>query len=142
MFAVLGFVTPKGEARTAGIVYVVRNRRLYIGSVRSAWKTRHVERNPDVSLTVTIPKRVPLLPWIKIPAATITFQGEARVRGFEEVAEDVRRGLTHGVELSADYHARSCVIEVIPRGDFITYGVGVSLLTMRKPEAARGRAPV
>ncbi len=30
LFAVLGFVNPKGEARTSGIVYVVRNRQLYI----------------------------------------------------------------------------------------------------------------
>ena len=29
-FAVLGYVTPKGEARTAGIVYTVRDRQVYI----------------------------------------------------------------------------------------------------------------
>jgi hypothetical protein len=36
----------------------------------------------------------------------------------------------------------SCVIEVVPKGDFITYGVGISLMEMRNPELARGRAPV
>jgi hypothetical protein len=32
-----------------------------------------------------------------------------------------------------------CVIEVQPVGDFITYGVGIPLMTMRQPEKARGR---
>ena len=32
VFAVLGMVTTKCESRTAGIVYVVKNRRLYIAS--------------------------------------------------------------------------------------------------------------
>jgi hypothetical protein len=36
----------------------------------------------------------------------------------------------------------SCLIEIIPEGDFITYGVGIPLMKMMKPEQARGRAPV
>ena len=36
----------------------------------------------------------------------------------------------------------SCLIEVTPEGEFITYGVGVPLKTMRQPELSRGRAPV
>ena len=35
--------------------------------------------------------------------------------------------------------AKSAVIEVEPVGDFITYGVGVSLMQMRDTELARGR---
>lgn len=38
--------------------------------------------------------------------------------------------------------AESCLIEVTPRGEFVTYGVGVSLMQMRDPEQARGCAPV
>ena len=38
--------------------------------------------------------------------------------------------------------AASCVIEVIPQKDFITYGVGIPLMQMRFPEKARGRAAV
>jgi len=34
------------------------------------------------------------------------------------------------------------VLEIEPTGDFITYGIGVSLMQMRFPEKARGRAPV
>ncbi len=79
IFAVLGMVSARNEARTAGIVYSTHNGKLYIASKSDAWKIRHVEANPHVSLTVTIPKSVPLMPWIKVPAATITFSGEAAV---------------------------------------------------------------
>ena len=34
------------------------------------------------------------------------------------------------------------IIAIEPVGDFVTYGVGVPLMTMRNPEDARGRAPV
>ena len=37
--------------------------------------------------------------------------------------------------------ARSCLIEVTPEKEFVTYGVGVPLMQMRNPEQARGRAP-
>jgi hypothetical protein len=35
-----------------------------------------------------------------------------------------------------------CVIEIEPAGEFITYGVGIPLMSMRFPEKARGRAPI
>jgi hypothetical protein len=38
--------------------------------------------------------------------------------------------------------AESCVIEVVPQADFITYGVGVPLMQMRFPDKARGRVAV
>ncbi len=139
LFAVLGMVTARGEARTAGIVYTVSGRKLYISSAKSAWKVRHMQQNPHVSLTVTIPKRIPVMPWIKIPAATITFSGTARILDPADVAGDVLQPLFRGLEnVSED----TAVIEVTPRGDFVTYGVGVSLMGMRDTENARGRAAV
>ncbi len=141
LFAVLGFVNPKGEARTSGIVYVVRNRQLYIIVGRHSWKARHIARNPKVSLTVTIPKRIPFLPWIKIPAATITFQGDAEVHASSEIDPEIRHALTRDVKLDPD-PAKYVIIKVKPSGEFLTYGIGVTLPTMRKPEEASGRAPV
>ena len=35
--------------------------------------------NPVVSVTVPIAKRVPFMPWVKVPAATITFSGDAEI---------------------------------------------------------------
>lgn len=142
MFAVLGMVTAKAEARTAGIVYIVRDRHLYVTTDRFSWKTKHIEKNPNVSLTVAIPKRIPFLPWIRIPAATITFRGEATVHGMDEVPAEIPQALMKGLEMDQETVSKTCIIRVKPKGHFVTYGVGVSLLTMRKPEAASGRAPV
>ena len=139
LFAVLGMVTAKHEARTAGIVYIVHERKLYIASDRAAWKVRHIRQNPNVSLTVTIPKRIPVMPWVKIPAATVTFSGTARVLEPDALPEAVLQPLFRGLEnVSAD----TAILEVTPQGDFVTYGVGVSLMGMRDTVNARGRAPV
>jgi hypothetical protein len=142
IFAVLGYVTPRGEARTAGIVYTVREREVYVATGRNSWKARHIARNPGVSLTVTIPKRIPFLPWVKIPPATISFQGQASVHELGEVPAEISRALLRGLEVTLEVQKEVCVIRIRPAGQFVTYGVGVSLPTMRKPEAARGRAPV
>ena len=141
-FAVLGWVTSRGEPRTAGIVYLVVDRRLYIGSEKEAWKTRQIGEQPSVSLTVTVPKKILLIPWIAIPPATITFQGSATVQPTDVVPQAVLSKLMGGLQLSEEEIARQCFIVVEPRGTFLTYGIGVSLLTMRKPYEAGGRAPV
>ncbi len=78
-FGVLGMVTSVGESGTVGIVYVVKHQKLYIATNKTAWKTKHVAQIPHVPLTIAIPKRVPFMPWIGIPAATITFSGTATV---------------------------------------------------------------
>jgi hypothetical protein len=91
IFAVLGMVSSKHEARTAGIMYVARQGKLYITSDKNAWKTRHIAANPHVSLTVAIPKSVPLMPWIKVPAATITFAGEATLVAPDSLDADLRQ---------------------------------------------------
>lgn len=142
LFAVLGMVAPTGEARTVGIVYVVDDHKLYIGADKAAWKAKHIARNPHVSVTVPIAKRIPFAPWIKIPAATITFSGVAHVLEHRQVKADVLMRLYRGVVKDEQALAASCVIEVTPQEDFITYGVGVSLMQMRFPDRARGRVAV
>ena len=137
-FAVLGMVTARRQARTVGIVYVVDGHRLYIGAGRDQWKVKHVAQNGDVSMTIPIAKRVPLMPWVKIPAATITFSGSAQIR------EENQLDATLLERLYRHDSGRDgwCAIEVTPQRDFITYGIGVSLWTMRSPERSRARVPV
>jgi uncharacterized pyridoxamine 5'-phosphate oxidase family protein len=142
VFAVLGMVSARQEARTAGIVYVAREGKLYIATKSDAWKVRHVTGNPQVSLTVTIPKSVPLMPWIKVPAATITFSGVATVIPAAEADPAILKLIYRGLEADAAAMAQSSVIIVEPKGDFVTYGVGVPLMEMRDTVKARGRAPV
>ncbi|HNB50616.1 MAG TPA: pyridoxamine 5'-phosphate oxidase family protein [Anaerolineales bacterium] len=142
LFAVLGMVTPKGEARTAGIVYIVHEHQLYISTQKQAWKTRHIAKNPSVSLTITLPKSIPFMPWIQIPAATITFSGQATVQDAEKVSPEILKKLFRGLQLDSDVVKTASVITVRPTGEFVTYGIGVSLMDMRFPEKARGRAQI
>ncbi len=142
LFGILGMVTASQEARTVGIVYIVKGRKLYIGTGRNAWKTRHIQNNPNVSLTIPIHKSIPLIPWIKIPAATITFSGKAEVKDLDDVPDGVITAVYRGMDVTDEFKTESVVIEVTPLKEFITYGVGVSLMDMRDPEKARGRVPV
>ena len=81
------------------------------------------------------------MPFIQIPAATITFSGTARVLDMQQVPPDVVSWLRHGAHETPALETL-CMLEVTPKGDFVTYGVGVSLLTMRNTSEARGRASV
>ena len=141
-FAVLSWVTPGGEPRSAGIVYVVRDRKLCVGTGESTWKARHIRANPNVSVTATLSRKLPLLPFIPIPDATITFRGKARVLGREEVDPEMGRQLTQGMTNPELLLADLCVVEITPRGEFVTYGIDVSKMEMRDAVKAQGRAPV
>jgi hypothetical protein len=142
LFGVIGMVTKENESRTVGIVYVVQDRRLYIGTGKTTWKAKHIAQNPHVSLTIPVHKGIPLLPMIKIPAATITFCGEAKIIAPEETSPEILQAVYRGMAEDPERMADTCLIEVTPLKDFITYGIGVSLMQMRDPEQARGRAPV
>ena len=141
-FGVLGMATARDEARTAGIVYIVDGRRLYIGTWTEMWKTRHVARNPHVSVTIPIHRRVPFMPWIKVPAATITFSGKADVIAALDSPHELLERFYHGVASDEEEMARYSLIEVTPTGEFLTYGIGMSVLDMRDPQKARRRVPV
>ena len=142
IFCVLGMVTANQESRTVGVVYLVQDRQLLIGTGKDTWKARHIRDNPSVSITIPIAKRIPLLPWIKIPAATITFSGTARVLSGEESSPELLSAVFRHKADDEEFLSNSCLIEIHPQGDFLTYGIGVPLMHMRQPELARGRVSV
>lgn len=142
LFAVIGMVTATQEARTAGVVYVVQDRKLYVATGADTWKARHIAANPNVSVTIPITKRIPIMPWVKIPAATITFAATARIFPAKDAPREVLAAILRGMANDDKMVAESCLVEITPVKDFVTYGIGVSLMQMRDPELARGRAPV
>ena len=141
-FAVLSYVNPKGRARSSGIVYVPVDRVLYVRVAKQSWKAKHIRLNPHVALNVTISKRVPFMPWIKIPDATIAFSGTARVLAMSDVEPKLLETLTSRMIKGHGNDEENCMLEIRATGHFATYGVGVSLLDMRDPKKARGRTPV
>lgn len=139
IFGVLAFTNAKGEPRSAGIVYVVDGRSLLISSARDSWKNRHISRHPKVSMTVAIPKRVPFLPFIKVPAATVNFQGDAEILEVDELSEEATRRLFKSSRLDEDMIHTVQIIRVVPRGEFLTYGIDMSITQMADHERAVAR---
>ncbi|MGR0320600.1 pyridoxamine 5'-phosphate oxidase family protein [Agromyces sp. ZXT2-3] len=142
-FLVVGMVSARGEARTAGVMHHVDDGLIWFTTNDREWKARHIAANPSVSVTVPIAKRVPFVPWVRVPAATITFAATAEIVPVADLPPTVGRALLHGLEVT-DGGERGALVAVAlrPHGDFVTYGIGVSVLGMRDTEHARGRVPV
>jgi hypothetical protein len=140
-FAVLSHVTPAGEPRSSGVVYKTVGQRLYIATAPNSWKARHVAASGRVAVTVPVRRGGLLSLVLPIPPATISFHGTAIVHPAD--SPHVRRLLKELASLlPEERQASAAVIEVVPEGCFVTYGVGVSLTQMRDPAAARARVPV
>lgn len=135
-FAVLSFVTPNGESRSAGVMYKTKDRVIYVLTGRETWKVRHIEANPNVSLTVTV-QRLPIRVR-QAPPAVISFAGSATVLGMDEIDEEIASALTKGI----DDVPGTCAIRIVPSGKFVTYGIGVPVMKMRHPEESLARVSV
>ena len=81
-------------------------------------------------MTVPVRRRGILALVVPIPPATITFHARATVHasGSFDVGS-VSKELES--ILPDDRQATSCVLELVPEGRFVTYGIGVSLMAMR-----------
>lgn len=140
-FAVVSYVTPRGEPRSSGVVYKTVGRRLYLVVAPQSWKARHINDGGQVAVTVPVRRGGLLSLVLPIPPATISFHARAMVHPAGSVdigtlSEDLAS------LLPAERRTKGCMIELIPEGLFVTYGLGVSLAQMRHPGAARARVPV
>lgn len=140
-FAVIGYVTPRGEPRASGVVYKTLGRRLYVAVAPDSWKARHITVSGKVSVTVPVRRGGILSLVAPIPPATVSFHGTAMV--YPADTAEARPLLEElGALLPTERRASASIIEVIPEGAFVTYGLGVSLAKMRDPTAARSRVRV
>lgn len=140
-FAVVAYVTPDGEPRSTGVVYKTIGDRLYMAVAPESWKARHIAASGKVSVTVLVPRGgLPSL-FMPIPPATVSFHARAQVHppGSREARAAV--GSLKGL-LPPERQDTAAIVEVIPEGDFLTYGIGVSLTDMIDPRKAGGRVPV
>jgi Pyridoxamine 5'-phosphate oxidase len=140
-FAVLSEVTPDGEPRSSGVVYQTLDRRMYVAVAPDSWKAKHVAAHGRVAVTVTVPRGGLLSLLFPIPPATVSFHATATVLpadspGGRAILEKLRRLLPEERRRTAS------IIEIVPEGEFLTYGIGVPLMKMRDPAAARDRVPV
>jgi hypothetical protein len=140
-FAVLGYVTPRGEPRSSGVLFKAIGRRLYVATAPDSWKARHIAASGRVSVTVPVRRGGVLSLVVPIPPATVSFHGTAIVH---PAGSPLVRSLLKELAslLPAERQASSPIIEVVPEGAFVTYGLGVSLSKMRDPAAASARVAV
>jgi hypothetical protein len=140
-FAVVSYVTPAGAPRSSGVVYAVAGRRLYVAVAPESWKARHIALSGQVAVTVPVRRGGVLALLLPIPPATVSFHAPAIVH---PAGSPERQSLPKALEalLPAERRAASTLLEIIPEGHFLTYGLGVSLMQMRSPAAARARVPV
>ena len=140
-FADLAYVTPSGEPRTSGVVYKVKDHRLYVAVAPDSWKAKHVAANRRVAVTVPVRRGGVLALVLPIPPATISFHGTATVHppGAPEIGA-VLDAL--GSLLPPERRGSAAVIEIEPVGAFVTYGIGIPLRQMQDPERARARVAV
>jgi Pyridoxamine 5'-phosphate oxidase len=140
-FAVLSYVTPAGEPRSSGVLYKTIGRRLYIAVAPDSWKARHVAASGRVAVTVPVRRGGLLSVVAPIPPATVSFHATAIVHPAD--SPEVRSVLKELASLlPAERQASARILEVIPQGSFVTYGVGVALTQLRDPAAAGARVPV
>jgi len=140
-FAVISHVNAADEPRSSGVMYGVVDRRLYVAVAADGWKARQLVTGQEIAVTVPVRRGGILSLLAPIPPATITFQARVTVHpaGSLDVGS-VSKELTRLVPEARK--AGSCILELVPVGRFLTYGVGVSLMDMRDPALALARVPV
>jgi hypothetical protein len=140
-FCVVSHVTPAGAPRSSGVVYKALGRRLYVAVAPESWKARHITASGQVAVTVPVRRGGLLSLVFPIPPATVSFHARAVVHAAGSV--DIR-ALSKELAslLPAERRDAASVIELLPEGEFLIYGLGVSLMAMRHPAAARARVPV
>lgn len=140
-FAVVSHINAAGEPRSSGVVYGIVDRRLFVAVAPDGWKARQIATGQEVAVTVPVRRGGILSLLAPIPPATITFRAKARVHPAGSLdTGSMPKELMKLVPEARQ--ASSCVIELVPEGRFLTFGIGVSLMDMRDPARALARVPV
>ncbi len=140
-FAVISYVTPAGKPRSSGVVCAAVAHRLYVVTAADSWKARQISNGDELAVTVPI-RRGGLLSLVApIPPATVSSHAKVTVHPADSVSiGKVPKKLAS--QLPKERRSDGCVLELVPEGDFLVYGLGVSLQDMAKPEAALAHVPV
>jgi hypothetical protein len=122
-------------------MYKTVGRRLVTSVAPESWKARHIQDGGQVAVTVPVRRGGLLALMLPIPPATISFHARAIMHRAGEIEVGT---LSKELEslLPPERRATACVIELLPEGEFLTYGLGVALAEMRHPAAALARVPV
>jgi len=139
-FAIVSYVTPSGDPRSSGIVYGLSGRHMYMAVHPQSWKARHITDGQEVAVTVPVRRGGLLSLLAPIPPATISFH--ARAIAHPAGTFDLATVSKELESLVPKERRAATVLELVPEGTFLTYGIGTSLMEMRHPETALAHVPV
>jgi hypothetical protein len=131
-FAVVSHVTPAGAPRASGVLYTVVGRRLYVVTGPDSWKARHIAISGRVAVTVPVRRGGVLALLLPIPPATISFHATAIIHPAGAAGSDALAKARQRLEplLPPERRASGAVMEIVPEGRFLTFGLGVPLMRM------------
>ena len=134
-FGVLSTISVDHRPHSTGVLYGVSSRdrpfALYVTTNRDNKKARNIGRNPNVSFTIPIPRR--LLRFL--PPHCVQFQGTAQIISFDD--QDARNAfsqsvvLREGLKLEGKHVGpKATFIRIRPDQTIHTYGLGLSFLEL------------
>jgi hypothetical protein len=139
-FAIVSYVTPSGEPRSSGIVYGIGGRHLYLAVAPDSWKARQIRNGQRVAVTVPVRRGGLLSLLAPIPPATISFHTRAIVHPPGSI--DLSAVSKKLQSLLPKERSAATVLELVPEGTFLSYGIGVSLRQLANPVAAKAHVPI
>ena len=139
-FAIIGHVTPTGEPRSSGVVYAAARHRLYVAIAPDGWKARQIADGQEVAVTVPVRRGGVLSLVLPIPPATVSFHARTIVHPAGPL--NLTSASKKLKSLVPKERRAATVLELVPEGRFLTYGIGVSLKAMMDPVAARAHVPI
>ena len=136
MWLVLSTVDDNNQPHSSVVVYQSDGNVMYITTGIKTLKVKDIQRNNKVSITIPFRKNF-LHKIIPAPPAELHFIGNAELlpKDDENARKTFKKFLKH--ELEDEINEGSIWIKITPSNIISTYGVGVGLLTMKKPEKAR-----
>jgi nitroimidazol reductase NimA-like FMN-containing flavoprotein (pyridoxamine 5'-phosphate oxidase superfamily) len=134
---VLSTADVNGVPQCSVVVHASNGNVIYILSGEGTLKTRNIKANKHVGVTIPFRKNILHRLMRNVPPAEIHFRGEATILPYSD--EEARRiyGKVMNYEAPPDTEQASVWIKIKPTSKVSCYGLGVSLLTMRKPYEAR-----
>jgi general stress protein 26 len=135
-FATLATASAVNRPHVAGVIYAEADGDLYVSTMESSIKARNIAANPLVAVTVPV-RRLPFF-----PPATIQFQGSAEIIPSHDprIAALIERGKLKKVTSHGEVDLPGgCFLKITPARRIVTYGLGMSLLSLIRNPLAAGR---
>lgn len=138
MWLIISTVDKYNNPHSCVVVYQSDGEDIYIQTGASTLKAKNIKYNNNVSITIPFRKNL-IHKLIPAPPAELHFTATAEIISKDnKKARKVLKKFIKAAE-NVKNEDEKIWIKIIPSKTICTYGVGVSLLSMKKPEKARNK---